>query len=308
MLTEQHFFGWQREPASYARRAFSLLELLVVMAIIGVLIALILPAVQKVRSTALKTECTNKLKQIGLALHHYHDNHRRFPAGVSYQKGKDPYPLLSWHAKILPYIEQEPLWQLTQQAFQQDRNAWDNPPHVGLDTVVPLFSCSSDSRTEIVEDARGYQVALTSYLGCEGLNLNTKDGVLYLDSRVRMTDIHDGTSNTIMVGERPPGPDFWYGWWYTGYGQQAPTGSADMILGVREINVAPDLTSCPPGPYSFGPGTLKNQCDALHFWSLHSGGANFLFADGSVHFLTYDADSVLPALATRAGGEAVALP
>ncbi len=291
-----------------SRPAFTLLEVLVVIAIMAVLMALVLPAVQKIRATANRTECTNNLKQIGLALHQYHGNHGSLPAGVSYQNDKDPFPHQSWLAKLLPYIEQDELWRLTQNAYQQDRYPGDNPPHLGLDSVIPLYACPSDSRTQSVQDARGYHVALTSYLGCEGLNLNSRDGVLYLDSHIRMADIRDGTSKTIMVGERPPGPDFWYGWWYTGYGQRVPTGSADMVLGVREINDAIDLTACPVGPYSFGPGSLRNECDVLHFWSLHPGGANFLFCDGSVHFLTYDAVDIMPALATRAGGEAVSLP
>jgi prepilin-type processing-associated H-X9-DG protein len=142
-----------------------------------------------------------------------------------------------------------------------------------------------------------------------GTSFPLSDGVLFIDSRVRIADITDGTSNTIIVGERPPSADFWYGWWYAGYGQQG-TGSGDMLLGAREQNASgnPFVFGCSPGPYHFAPGKVDNQCDLFHFWSLHSGGAYFLFADGSVHFLTYDADSVLPALATRAGREAVELP
>jgi prepilin-type processing-associated H-X9-DG protein len=82
-----------------------------------------------------------------------------------------------------------------------------------------------------------------------------------------------------------------------------------MILGVREENVMPvTVGSCPPGTYSFGPGNFNNQCDMFHFWSPHSGGGHFLFADGSVHFLSYSAAPILPALASRAGGEAVQVP
>src|SRR5262249_28649516 len=100
-------------------------------------------------------------------------------------------------------------------------------------------------------------------------------------------------SQTVMVGERPPSADFRYGWWYAGDGQ-GDTGSADMLLGVRERNMADDDTfrGCPAGPYNFKAGELANQCDALHFWSLHAGGAHFLFADGSVHFLSYSADHI----------------
>jgi prepilin-type processing-associated H-X9-DG protein len=82
-----------------------------------------------------------------------------------------------------------------------------------------------------------------------------------------------------------------------------------MLLGVREVNLGgPYVAACPPGPYHFQPGRLTQQCDLFRFWSLHSGGAHFLFADAAVHFLSYDADSVLPALASRAGGEIVTLP
>jgi prepilin-type processing-associated H-X9-DG protein len=280
----------------------------VVIAIIGVLMALALPAVQKVRAAANRAECTNNLKQVGLALHQYHGSHRVFPPGVSFRNGKDPFPNQSWLAKLLPYVEQQELWRLTQVAYQKEPYFVMNPPHVGLDYVVGVFTCPADGRVSSAQDSRGYHVALTSYLGLEGLNLNSNDGVLYLDSRVRIQDIVDGTSNTILVGERPPGPDFWYGWWYGGYGQRKPSGSGDMVLGAREINDSVDLQSCAVGPYEFAPGKLSEHCDVFHFWSLHSGGANFLFCDGSVHFLTYDAAPLMPALATRAGREPVSLP
>jgi prepilin-type processing-associated H-X9-DG protein len=159
---------------------------------------------------------------------------------------------------------------------------------------------------------------LTGYLGVNGQNLRSYDGVLYWNSRVTITDIKDGTTNTLTAGERPPSSDLMGGWWYAGSGQPDPwftprrnTGSCDFTLGAAELNVrsvgAP-YNACPTGPYSFGPGTMQNPCDMFHFWSLHSGGSNFLFADGSVHFLTYDVAPLLPALSTYAGGEAVSLP
>jgi prepilin-type processing-associated H-X9-DG protein len=112
-----------------------------------------------------------------------------------------------------------------------------------------------------------------------------------------------------VAGERPPSADFWYGWWYAGFGQ-AGTGSGDMLLGVRERNRGGYIYTyfCAPGPYSFSPGRFDNQCDLFHFWSPHPGGAHFLFGDGSARFLGYAADPILPALATRAGGEVAALP
>jgi prepilin-type processing-associated H-X9-DG protein len=155
---------------------------------------------------------------------------------------------------------------------------------------------------------RGFRVALTSYVGVLGTNFRNPDGVLFLDSQVRIADIGDGTSHTIMAGERPPSADFWYGWWYAGVGQWG-TGSADMFLGAREINAGWFfLTGCAAGPFHFGPGRPDEQCDTLHFWSLHSGGGNFLLADGSVRFLSYEADEILPALASRSGGESSTVP
>ncbi len=290
----------------FSRRGFTLLELLVVIAIIGVLIGLLLPAVQKVREMGYRIQCNNNLKQVGLALHQYHDLYYSFPPGVSYRNGKDPYPHLSWLARLLPYIEQDQLWRLTQKAYEEDKWPGNNPPHVGLDTVVPLFTCPSDPRTETAQEVFPYHVAFTSYLGVLGQNLDTKDGILFLDSRIRLADVQDGSSQTIMVGERPPSADLQYGWWYAGFGQLKPTGSGDMLLGVREIIKHVDGGFA--GPYHYTAGRLDNQSDMFHFWSLHPGGANSLFADGSVHFLLYDADPIMPALASRAGGEVVALP
>jgi prepilin-type processing-associated H-X9-DG protein len=140
-----------------------------------------------------------------------------------------------------------------------------------------------------------------------GTDYRTVDGILFLDSRVRLADITDGTSGAVVCGERPPSADQQFGWLYAGMGQRND-GSADMVLGVRELNVSPIVARCWGGPYEFSRGAVNNQCDLFHFWSLHPGGANFLFADGSVRFLSYSARDVLPALATRAGGEAVSLP
>jgi prepilin-type processing-associated H-X9-DG protein/prepilin-type N-terminal cleavage/methylation domain-containing protein len=287
------------------RRALTLLELLVVIGIVGILIALLLPAVQRVRAAASRTQCANNLKQIGLALHLHHDTKKVFPSGVRWQKGKDAMLFSSWLAQILPYIEQQSLWDATVAAYRQSRNAANNPPHAGYATVVMLYVCPADGRGEqpqvAVRDNR--MVALTSYLGVEGLDLTTRDGILFRDSRVRIADVSDGLSNTLLVGERPPSPDFQFGWWYAGAGQRF-TGSCDMVLGVREQNVMRIAAgSCAPGTYSFAPGQLNNPCDIYHFWSLHSNGANFLFADGGVRFIAYSAAPLLPALASRAGGE-----
>ncbi len=291
------------------RRAYTLLELLVILAILAILLALLLPAVMKVRAAAARVQCASNLKQLGLALHHYHDTHNTLPPGFSSRRRSEPMPRTTWLTRLLPYVEQDALWRITVAAYDYERIPYRNPPHLGFGIPIPLFACPADSRvSERQSTHRNLRPALTSYVGVLGTAYNRPDGVLFRDSRVRLTDIRDGTSNTLMVGERPPSADYWYGWWYAGFGQRG-TGSADMLLGVRERNVGGGyVSSCPPGPYHFQPGRVNQQCDLFHFWSLHTGGAHFVFADGSTHFLSYSVDTVLPALATRAGGEVAEVP
>ena len=291
------------------RIGFTLLELLVVIAIISVLIGLLLPAVQKVRDAAARVACQNNLKQISLALHFQHDATGQLPPGVNFNLFPNRYRYMGWLAGLLPYVEQEALWRSADRAYQVAPTTPFSASHSPFSTVVPIYGCPSDSRLGSPQTThQEIRVALTSYLGVLGQDFDSTTGVLYRDSRVRMTDITDGTSNTVAIGERPPSTDFWYGWWYAGVGQYL-NGSGDSVLGVREKRspFAPYADGCAVGIYPFQPGRLTHQCDFLHFWSLHSGGANFAFADGSVRFLAYSADSVLPALATRAGGEVVSL-
>jgi prepilin-type processing-associated H-X9-DG protein/prepilin-type N-terminal cleavage/methylation domain-containing protein len=292
------------------RSAFTLVELLVVIAIVAALLGLLLPAVQKTRAAASRLACTNNLKQIGLALHSYHDTGGALPPGLTPRRKGEPFPDMGWLTRLLPFVEQQPLWDLTTVAYAERPSNPYGLPHYGIMTPIKVFGCPADGRvTSAQVTHQDLRVALSSYLGVLGTNLSRNDGALYWDSRIRLTDILDGMSNTLMVGERPPSADFWYGWWYAAQGQ-ARSGSADTVLGVREVRFADDeyTPGCPPGPYRFVQGSLTNPCDVFHFWSLHSGGANFLFADGSVQFLAYSADSVLPALSTRAGGEVVERP
>lgn|SRR5262245_26188885 len=289
---------------------FTLVELLVAIAIIAVLIGILLPAVQNVRQAAARSKCQNHLHQLATACHQYYNDRGSLPPGM--QIAPDPAPALfqSWLAKLLPYVEQVPLWQQTQAAYAADPNPFNNPPHSGLATVVPLYRCPSDWRIVRPQFApqSKFQVAFTSYLGVAGRNAQTLDGVFYRDSKTRFADIGDGASMTLLIGERPPSTDFQYGWWYAGVGLQN-TGAADMLLGVLEQNVlSVTPSSCAPGFYPFMPSRFNDQCGMFHFWSPHSGGAHFAFADGSVRFLRYEAAPLMPALASRAGGEAVESP
>jgi prepilin-type processing-associated H-X9-DG protein len=236
-----------------------------------------------------------------LALHQFHGDYEVLPPGLSGRRGRfGEQPNIGWHARLLPYVEQGPLWAQTLEAYRQTNVPYTNPPHVGFATVVRLFVCTDDPDSQEAHDEtvyRKYRAAFTDYLGVLGLDYKQKGGVLYRNSAVRLTDVLDGTSNTLAAGERPPTPDFVLGWWYAGGGQDGG-GSGDMVLGVRELNARPRLYSppCPLGPNHFSPGDGTHTCHFHHFWSYHPGGAHFLFCDGSVRFLTYDADPSCPPL------------
>jgi type II secretory pathway pseudopilin PulG len=285
---------------------FTLLELLVIIAIIATLLALLLPAVQRVRGAAQRVQCSNHLRQIGLALHGYHDGQHVLPPGL--HPPPDPLPFLSWQARLLPYLEQQALRDQATRDYAQNYFIWRPPIHTGVTHVLAGFNCPADPRTHGLVEPEGFDAAFTHYLGVSGRNSGTRDGVLFADSHVRFADVRDGTSNTLAVGERPPSPDNRFGWWYAGSGQDI-NGSADVVLGVQDYRTTFRYPTCPRGPHSFGPGRLTELCDTFHFWSLHTGGgAHFLMVDDSVHFITYSAAPLMPALSTRAGNEAVSLP
>jgi prepilin-type N-terminal cleavage/methylation domain-containing protein/prepilin-type processing-associated H-X9-DG protein len=296
------------------RPGYTLVEVLVTVAIIAVLIGLLLPAVQKARAAAGRLRCQNNLKQLGLALHAYHASAESLPPGLSVAADRGRYPYLGWPARVLPHVEQDPLWRQAEAAFATDPSPasfYGHPPHERiLGTVVRLLNCPADPRLPGPVVVGGHPIAFTSYLGVEGVDQDRRDGLLWLDSRVRFTDVQDGTSNTLLLGERPPSADLHFGWWYAGTGQDRSNwdGAADYLLPAQETNRTYRAPTCPHGPYSFRPGSPDDMCSTFHFWSPHPGGAHFAFADGSVRFLKYSADPILPALATRAGGEAVSPP
>jgi hypothetical protein len=149
------------------------------------------------------------------------------------------------------------------------------------------------------------RIALTSYLGNQGLDYFRKGGVLFSDSRIRYAEITDGLSQTFLFGERPPSSDDRFGWWYGGTDMDR-AGALDTVLGVRERNPTTEFARvCGLGPFPFRAIPLDDKCAPLQFWSLHSNGTYFALCDGSARFVTYRAEAILPLLAQRADGEAI---
>ena len=310
---------------SSRRTGFSLIELLVVIAIIAILISLLLPALQKVREAASRTGCVNNLKQMAMACHQYHNTFKKFPSGNT--SFGAPYYCWSWQAMILPYIDQDSVFQ---QALAAANNNGAYPyepanPNPALAVRIELYNCPSDSRPMAPTDIDGFTIAFTSYLGVSGLSADeappdpdptSRDGIFYFSSLVRIMDVLDGTSNTLLIGERPPSSDYLFGWWFAGGGYNQMGAAGDNVLGVREYNyvnhvfVINDMNAftdvaCDGSRVNYQQGSIDDPCDQVHFWSVHPGGANFALADGSVRFIGYESDPILPALATRAGQEPI---
>jgi prepilin-type N-terminal cleavage/methylation domain-containing protein len=322
---------------SVRRPAFTLIELLVVIAIISVLIGLLLPAVQKVREAANRSSCQNNLKQIGLALHLYHDTRGSFPAGYLYTlpppgtgggpPGQRPVlfrhfdrpppipelvwngPGWGWASLILPYIEQGPL------ASRIDYlDPVETPRHLEVRTQpLRMYICPSDRYTGVfpvysdVTDGVIATAHTNSYAACFGygglLNVlpDLGNGVFARNSHIRFADITDGTSNTIAIGERAAmfAQTPWAGVMTSGTVRTTP--GAPVYTAIVEL--APTMVLA-----RIGNKPLHDPyCEPYDFFSPHHGVVQFVFADGSVHALSTTLNvEVLQALATRAGGESLA--
>ena len=304
-------------------RGFTLVELLVVIAIIGILVALLLPAVQAAREASRRTNCQSNLKEIGIALHCYHDRVHQLPPGylskligpASQGPNSDctwdeTGPGWGWAAYLLGDLEETSL----QRTVRFDLQIADPMNAVARTTTVPVFICPSEikSGTFTVNDANGnslVSVAYSSYAAMNGVLGVTSDafdnnGVFIRNRKMRLTDIKDGLSKTLFVGERA-----------TNMSSMTWTGAVlgGVVPAQRYPNPADQLANAEAaaalvlshGSRDHIPNDdLVFDADATS--SYHPGVVNFLFCDGSVHIIGSDIDGVVyEALLTRAGGETI---
>lgn len=307
--------------ASHRSRGFTLIELLVVIAIIAILIGLLVPAVQKVREAAARTQCQNNLKQIGLALHNYHDTMGSLPPGGVSKIIRPTAPSseagVSFQVLILPYIEQGNL--LVKFDLTLGFRSRINYPLSNI--RVPIYQCPSSSFAKsnlaaelTVNDPGGTGTTtlpdfpyVCHYIGVAGPKNGTRyavdlpnstngglarQGILYRDSTIRLTDIYDGTSNTFMVGELSFNAN---NLGYRTYIRGCNSDAGNPACGSTR-NVTYPLNS---RPYNNVSGF-----NDISFGSQHTNGANFLLGDGSVRWVANSIDFLLyQALASRDGGE-----
>ncbi len=315
---------------SSRRVGFTLIELLVVIAIIAVLIGLLLPAIQKVREAANKTKCANNLKQMGLAMHSFENQYGQFPPGLgatgdkmrpgmtNYYRWTEPRNLrfCSWHTHLLPFLEQQALYD----GIHPRLTAITYP--LLKATPIPQFSCPSDPKhlqldwDWPVTTYRGVRgVDRPNVQGSENIGDPNAEGILYWRSNVKPAHVTDGLANTLLIGEM--GHTHYEAGrsstWYVSVNEDfafnvlpfyvvAGTAPAQSLYGSTRGGAG---DPCPSLAVYREPFRPTNMCNYDNFWSYHSRGCNFTFADGSVRFLPYTAAAVMPALATRNQGDAI---
>lgn len=322
----------------FRRSGFTLVELLVVIAIIGILVALLLPAIQAAREAARRSQCSNNCKQLGLALHNYHDTHKAFPAGAwNFTAAGVPNDSClapaagrraPWTVLILPFMEYQALYELADLKGQfVSSNA--EPPTTGgnrevWNTNVPTYQCPSfPTRAKNAPDNHGNYFGVMGggpyALGyCEGGNAGRRfynNGILFQNSAIRMADILDGTAQTFIVGETKymlmhlgRTDNHWLGWASTNRGDaNAVTGT--LAAGQVQINLFEGHgnrfdTAFGSGGFPYGQGLHQRT-----FSSFHPGGCHFVLADASVRFISENIDlSTFHYLCIRNDREAINLP
>jgi len=285
------------------RRAFTLIELLVVIAIISILIGLLLPAVQKVREAAARMSCQNNLKQIGLGLHNYHDASHLFPPGFTAvaPPGGDVSPGWGWSFHLLPFIEQDNLYR--QQQANLSQPVRDSPL---LTQKIKIYICPSEIQMDnFPVMAPGGVPLVTSFgvpvfaapcsyaafVGGDETEVTIGDGTgrfhgcFYRNSRTKITDIIDGTSNTLLAGERACG--ITQGTWAGAIpGARMRLGRANPAYAINpNMDYDTDLFGLMHSNWINATNDQSDDGGTDDPSSFHTGGANLLFGDGSVRFL-----------------------
>lgn len=291
-------------PKALKNRGFTLVELLVVIAIIGILIALLLPAVQAAREAARRINCSNNVKQVGLALQNYHGTFNQFPQGTHYGSGLTVG--WSWSAVILPFIEQEIAGSLID--FDYGYNAPENAD--ATRSIIPAYQCPSAPDNQVgscCSDIKGNAkytseedtgetnyTGIATHLGGYLFSQTDASGVLYSDSKVRIRDITDGTSQTLIIGEVDLDQD-------DPWKQNNPSRCPGENCYVGRYWAEGNISTTFHGINSAKPDMLIRA-----IISRHPQGAQFGFCDGHVSFINQDVDQlVLEKLTTRKGGETV---
>ena len=298
---------------------FTLIELLVVIAIIGVLVALLLPAVQQAREAARRSTCQNNMKQIGVALAGYQEAHRVYPFGWD-TRGT------TWSAMLLPFVEQKALYE--QINFRE--SGYGNWGHAEgnellLSKVLSVYRCPSlpieehydyngilgrvpgSYRGNSGDDSSSDDTSTRTIPDTKSLEMLDHNGLFYACSKVKPKDITDGLSKTIAFGESPTDPKFvkdgeGMDYWYMGSNQADPC-RCDGGTGGTEFSEIVGSTIVPMNARWTEPG-IHGRLMELSFGSWHVGGAHFAFADGSVSFLSQSIDfKTYKALGTRNGSE-----
>ena len=279
------------------RRAFTLVELLVVIAIIGVLVALLLPAVQAAREAARRTSCLNNITQLGLAVHNFEFHFEKLPPGVINEEGpvrnEAKGTHVSWIVKILPYLEQRAL----AKRFNEAEGAYADVNAPVRAAQIRTLQCSSDG---VPMTNRAEAIARSSYAGCHHDSEAPIDkdnrGLLFLNSQVRHSQIFDGSSQTLLIGEMLESPD--------GLGWVSGTRATLRNTGSLETGEAylPSHNSAGGDKQKLGPLYVGG------FGSYHAGGVNIGLADGCTRFLSLQIDpQTLRQLGNRADGEIMKL-
>ncbi|WP_437185345.1 DUF1559 domain-containing protein [Planctomicrobium sp. SH668] len=293
------------KAGSRHRRGFTLIELLVVIAIIAVLIALLLPAVQQAREAARRSQCKNNLKQIGLALHNYHDVHNIFPIGavrhLHYQDGWNP---IAWSTLILPQMDQTAIYEAVKTESQNFGTEASYASNAVGRTPIPVYMCPTDPMPAANSYYEDGPMAKSNYVGNGGhifvndgdYNVGNFKGMFAVNGAFGFKDMTDGSSNTIMVGERDGGV-------VTGSPRTART--ASWWLGSDHLSWHDRVFSFTPRQYAINStGGLGGASQNRIFGSFHTGGVHFLMGDGRIVFVSDNiSGDTYEALGSRAGGE-----